>query len=88
MVVYNEFKGYSLFFDVPNFSVRASHRGTVMANMLEDMSENLEKGFSHYAVEMVKYYLENIPELERELSISFMKKTLMDRGYKSEEKLN
>jgi hypothetical protein len=78
------YKGYSLFNDIENFSLRSKNRGVIMVNMIEENFDKTVKKVSTRGLSLVVGYFTSIPELERKAAHDFLIQELDLRGIKYE----
>lgn len=76
----NEYKGYSLFFDVDNVSLRNRNRAVVMANMFPKNKHGEDKVPLKVTVDMLTYF-SRIPPAERKEVLILLTQRLAEEGY-------
>jgi hypothetical protein len=78
------YKGYSLFNDVEDFSLRSKNRGVVMVNMIEENYDKVKNKISTRGLALVVGYFTSILELERKAAYDYLLQELALRGIKYE----
>jgi len=76
----NEFKGFSLFFDIEDYELRHRNQATIMANIFE-MNLNEKNKLNGRGFALVKGYFDSIPEDERKFVHDRFMSTMKERGY-------
>ena len=76
----NDYKGFSLFNDIEDVSLRNRNRGVIMANILED---NFFKGkVSAKGASLLINYVECIPQDQRKATMASFVEQANERGFK------
>lgn len=76
----NEFKGFSLFNDVDDITLRTANRARVMANMAEDHT-NKEKRINAKGASLILGYFNLIPKEERIIAKDKFEAEMNSRGF-------
>ena len=76
----NEFKGFSLFNDIEDASLRSRNRAVTLCNIAEAHT-NKEKRITPGDAALMIRYTENIPEDERKTVLEQMVVFMKERGY-------
>lgn len=76
----NEYKGYSLFNDIEDASLRSRNRAVTLCNIAEAHT-NKEKRISPVGASLMIRYTEQIPQEERKEMLSKMVVFMKERGY-------
>ena len=76
----NEFKGYSLFNDIDDASLRSRNRAVTLCNIAEAHT-NKERRISPGGAALMIRYTEQIPEDERKTVLEQMVVFMKERGY-------
>lgn len=78
------YKGYSLFDDIEDFTLKARNRGVVMANILEEHYGKSFKKVSPGGLALILGYFTEVPALERKATKEAFEQILKERGIKYE----
>ena len=78
--VNNTYRGYSLFNDIEDASLRSRNRAVTLCNIAEAHT-NKEKRISPGGAALMIRYTENIPEDERKTVLEQMVVFMKERGY-------
>lgn len=78
--VNNTYRGYSLFNDIDDASLRSRNRAVTLCNIAEAHT-NKEKRISPGGAALMIRYTENIPEDERKTVLEQMVVFMKERGY-------
>jgi hypothetical protein len=76
----NEYKGFSLFSDIEDISLRNRNRAVVLANIAED-HVNKEKRISPKGAALVLGYFSQIPTDERDGVMQRFSENMKQRGF-------
>lgn len=75
----SNYKGFELFNDIEDESLRIRNRAVVMANMAEDHSKN--RKINAQGASLILGYFQAIPEEERNVAKEKFAEIMKDRGF-------
>lgn len=75
-----EYKGYDLFNDIDDETLRTRNRAVVLANIAED-NMNKESRITPKGASLVMGYFAAIPEQERAIVFEKFKQSMQERGF-------
>lgn len=76
----NEYKGYSLFNDIEDESLRSRNRAVTLSNIAEAHT-NKEKRISAGGAALMLRYMDKIPQEERNTTLTKFTQFMKERGY-------
>lgn len=75
----NQFKGFDLFNDIEDVSLRNRNRAVVLANMAQDHTK--ERKISPGGAGLILGYFKNIPDEDKKDVQDRFQKTMQERGF-------
>lgn len=76
----NTYKGFELFNDIADLTLRTRNQAVVLTNIAEDHSKN--KLISSKGAALILGYFQNIPMQERNIVRDKFKQFMLERGFK------
>jgi hypothetical protein len=77
----NEFKGFSLFNDIEDASLRTRNRSVVMCNIAEDHMDKKTKKLNPKGAALILNYFGLIPMEERDVAKNAFQEGMQQRGF-------